>query len=225
VKTRLYIEANQILLIEIIGVFEMAIVVNNTLIKIEHSDINAEGQFIFPEEVTCISESAFKYNNNVKTIIVPDTVTKIEAAAFSICFSLTHVILPDSMTEVWEAAFVGCTSITSITLSDSLTKFDEHAFDGCTNLSMICIIADDLDNFEAVKALLPLTLQGKAVYFSRVTALTRVTALMLAGKYSFDEIALALIQAGENLDLKNKDEDTVFVHADKIGCTKKRSAY
>jgi hypothetical protein len=239
VKTRLYIEANQILLIESIGVFEMAIVVNNTLIKIEDSDINAEGQFIFPEKVTRIGESAFKDNNNVKTIIVPNTVTEIENYAFKSCLNLrhvvfsdsvtevgrwaffecsdlrhvtlsdsvtniradtfacctnlthitlpdgvrmigpgaffncgrlTHITLPDGVTETGPNAFYGCKSLTHITLSDSLTKIDEESFDGCRSLSRICIIADDLDKFEAVKALLPLRLQGKAVYLSKDTA-------------------------------------------------------
>ena len=76
---------------------------------------------VIPETVTLngeeipvkeISQTAFKGNQNVKSIIVSNEVTIIDENAFDGCTSLESIYLPISVTTIGSNAFNGCSLIT-----------------------------------------------------------------------------------------------------------------
>ena len=95
--------------------------------------------FIIPNSVTHIGDSAFRYCNSLSSIIIPDSVTHIGDYAFYGCHSLSSITIPDSVTHIGKDAFYCCFRLSSITIPDSLTHIDRSAFFGCERLSSITI--------------------------------------------------------------------------------------
>ncbi len=62
--------------------------------------------------------------------IIPDSVTTIVDSAFRECTSLTSVTIPDSVTSIGGSAFRGCDRLTSVTIPDSVTSIGGFAFTG-----------------------------------------------------------------------------------------------
>ena len=70
--------------------------------------------YIIPSSVASIGESAFLYNNSLKSVTIPNSVTSIEKYAFSHCESLTSITIPNSVTSIRDWAFLNCYSLTSV---------------------------------------------------------------------------------------------------------------
>lgn len=71
--------------------------------------------------------------------VIPDSVRNIGDSAFYDCISLTSISIPDSVTDIGDWAFVECVNLTSINIPNSVKSIGEHAFDGCTSLTSINI--------------------------------------------------------------------------------------
>ena len=69
--------------------------------------------------------------------IIPDSVTSIGNSAFRYCSSLTSVTIPDGVTSIGDSAFNNCSSLTSITIPDSVTSIGNSAFWACNRLESI----------------------------------------------------------------------------------------
>ena len=95
--------------------------------------------FVVPEGVTEIVNSAFKYCRSLTSITLPKSLRKIGEYAFYECGGLTEIIIPEGVTEIASHTFDGCTWLTSITLPKSLRKIGEYAFYECTGLTTIII--------------------------------------------------------------------------------------
>ena len=66
-----------------------------------------DGVGIIPQGVTKIEYEAFKYCEDLKTIIIPDSVTTIEPNAFYYCGSLTNISIPNSVATIDSNVFIG----------------------------------------------------------------------------------------------------------------------
>ena len=71
--------------------------------------------------------------------IIPNYVTGIADSAFKDCTGLTSITIPDSVTTIGKSAFYGCSGLESITIPNSVTSIGSSAFSGCTNLTSITI--------------------------------------------------------------------------------------
>ena len=63
--------------------------------------------------------------------IIPNSVTKIGDSAFKRCESLQSVTIPNSVTSIGNIAFCGCKSLQSITIPNSVRNIGNNAFEGC----------------------------------------------------------------------------------------------
>ncbi len=94
-------------------------------------DYNGEAEFVVPDGVIKIGDSAFYKCKNLVSITVPDGVTRIDSGAFYKCKNLVSVTLPDGLTYISDHAFFGCTSLTKINLPLWMNTIGDRAFDGC----------------------------------------------------------------------------------------------
>ena len=85
--------------------------------------------------VKSIYSNSFKYNKNIKSIIIPDSVITIENCAFDSCSSLSSVVIGNGVTIIGEKAFYSCRLLASIVVGNSVTSIGKEAFFGCTALT------------------------------------------------------------------------------------------
>ena len=68
------------------------------------------------------------YLSKGENFIIPDSVTSIGDSAFYHCSSLQSVTIPDSVTSIGDSAFDYCKSLQSVTIPDSVTSIGDRAF-------------------------------------------------------------------------------------------------
>ena len=98
-----------------------------------------DSEYVIPNSVISIGDSAFENCTSLTSVTIPDSVTSIGRYTFENCTSLTSVTIPNSVTSIGDDAFYNCTSLTSLTISDSVTSIGKYAFSGCTSLTSITI--------------------------------------------------------------------------------------
>ncbi|MBQ8850454.1 MAG: leucine-rich repeat domain-containing protein [Clostridia bacterium] len=81
--------------------------------------------------VTKLSEYAFWWCNELKTVKLPDSIVEIGAYAFDSCPSLTSVNTPESLSVIGKGAFSGCSSLTSFRIPEAVTRIEYYTFANC----------------------------------------------------------------------------------------------
>lgn len=71
--------------------------------------------------------------------VIPNDVISISDSAFAYCYNLTNIIIPDSVKDIGDNAFWGCENLTSIEIPDSVTSIGDFAFSCCKNLTSVII--------------------------------------------------------------------------------------
>ena len=96
-----------------------------------------------PAKVTHINNSAFAYNENLKTVTFADNaeLTHLYDNVFCECTSLQAINLPDSLTYLGGTVFQDCSSLAWAYVGNSLTRLGTLAFDGCVSLDHIYLPA------------------------------------------------------------------------------------
>ena len=92
-----------------------------------------------PNSVTSIGDYAFSSCESLQSITIPNSVTSIGDEAFSWCESLQSVTIPNSVTGIGDKAFGGCKSLQSVTIPNSVTSIGDKAFGGCKSLQSVII--------------------------------------------------------------------------------------
>ena len=64
-------------------------------------------EYIFPESVTHISDSAFRYNTNIEKVVLSNSLLEIGNYAFAGCSKLDNIKWPESVDKIGWNAFIG----------------------------------------------------------------------------------------------------------------------
>ena len=109
------------------------------LASVSADDLNEDGGYTIPSNITTIGYRAFSELAELKRIEIPNSVKSIESWAFSGCENLEEVILPEGLTDLQTALFKGCKSLKKITIPESVKNLHMAVFIGCENLEEIHI--------------------------------------------------------------------------------------
>ncbi|MBQ9531415.1 MAG: leucine-rich repeat protein [Eubacterium sp.] len=110
--------------------------INSSLIKCEES---YSGDFIVPENVTCIASNAFIGCTGLTSVSIPDTVKVICSATFYNCTGLTSIVLPEHTKRIESSAFGDCKGLNNITFNNGLCSIGRDAFRGCDKLKTLIV--------------------------------------------------------------------------------------
>ena len=77
-------------------------------------------------------------DSEAETFTIPKGVTSIGDSAFKWCNNLTSVIIGDGVISIGEFAFYNCISLTSVEISDGVTSIGNKAFAHCSGLTIYC---------------------------------------------------------------------------------------
>lgn len=102
-------------------------------------DLDSKGKLWIKGSGAVTDITAFKENNQIRTVVVEEGITDIAPYAFSRCDSLVSVTLPDSMTAIREAMFIKCDNLSEVTLPKKLKVIGDNAFSGCMNLTSLTL--------------------------------------------------------------------------------------
>lgn len=93
------------------------------------------------EPVESISNSGFKNNKSIKTVVLPESIQVIQDQAFLGCTSLKTISMErcTTLTTIPSQCFESCTALTTVTLPSSITTIDTRAFYKCSKLESISL--------------------------------------------------------------------------------------
>ena len=94
--------------------------------------------YVVPDYVTSIGDSAFYGCYGLNSVVIPDSVTSIGDNAFYYCSGLTNVTIGNSVTRIGDFAFDYC-GLTSLTIPNSVTSIGIWAFSNCSKLTSVTI--------------------------------------------------------------------------------------
>ena len=94
--------------------------------------------YVIPNSVTSIGDSAFYRCLSLTSITIPNSVTSIGGSAFSWC-ALTNITIPNSITTIGDYAFDFCGALSNVTIPDSVTSIGDKAFSSCGSLTSVSI--------------------------------------------------------------------------------------
>lgn len=113
------------------------------LIKVPYNYNKKE--FIVPETVEIVEESAFVGNHTIEKIIINDNVKKIEQLAFSYCVNLKEIQLPSNFDTIQPNTFENCVKLSKIKWPKNLKTIKTQAF---KNTNIKVNIPDTVENIE-----------------------------------------------------------------------------
>lgn len=146
------------------------------------------GDYVIPDTVTSIYETAFYRNPTITGIFMPDSITDISGRAFVFCPALTKVRISENVTSI--LCFYECHSLKEIVVPKSVTHIEELA---------LGYHGDDELCSEGVKE--PTKIDGFTIYGYKDSA-----AQEYAEENGFKFVMLEDVCSHENTVVKNASE-------------------
>lgn len=92
-----------------------------------YPDGRAETEYVIPDGVTLINDSAFAYAAGLENVVIPDSVTKIYLSAFE-ASGILNVTIPKSVTYISSEAFIDCARLQGFTVDEDNPYFTNDAY-------------------------------------------------------------------------------------------------
>lgn len=96
---------------------------------------------VLPETLESISDYAFAFCKNLKSVNIPSKVKKIGQNSFTACESLKTITLPEGLKSIGVFAFNG-SGLEKITIPKSVKSIQSFAFAECEGLKEVTITGD-----------------------------------------------------------------------------------
>ena len=92
------------------------------------------------EKLTVTNNTVTAVSTDIKgVVVIPDNVTEISENAFKNCSLITKVIIPNSVTSIGNNAFSGCNLLSQLEIGSGLQTIGTSAFENCPSLYSIKI--------------------------------------------------------------------------------------
>ena len=118
---------------------ENGVLFDNTKKRLIQCPCGIKGNYVIPDGVTTIEETAFLVCTGLTSVTIPNSVTTIGRSAFVGCAGLTSVTIPNSVTKIDIDAFRDCSILTNVTIGNGITTIGTNAFLKCTGLTILTI--------------------------------------------------------------------------------------
>lgn len=141
-----------------------------TTISHTYNPTTRMGRIIFSQELTEITETAFKDITQLTQVYLSSATNIINSSAFEGCTGLTKISIPsNSRPHIKSKAFYGCTSLTDISITHAGPHIYDQAFYGCTSLEEVTFVEPDIyaDAFANCTNLKRITFTGKPFLLGR----------------------------------------------------------
>lgn len=96
-------------------------------------------QYTVRDGTYSISDSAFKGNTTLKSVVLPQDLQYIDGQVFQNCTALQTIVIPDSVQYINYATFSGCTSLKSVTVGSGVKSIGMDAFYNCSALQTLTL--------------------------------------------------------------------------------------
>ncbi len=130
-----------------------------------------------------IGDSPFRYNSDIKKVVIDEGVTNIGYEAFRACSNLASIKVSNSVTSIGDYAFCECSRLTSIEISNSVTSIGDYVFADCYSLDNI-YVSESNSKYKS---------QGGVLYDKKMTKLI----VCPAGKKENIEIPVGVTSIGD----------------------------
>lgn len=157
-------------------------------IQLIDEDENEITEYIIPNGVTTIGNSAFKNCDGLTTITIPNSVTSIGEGAFYGCSGLTSIKIGNGVSRIGNRAFAKCGNLTSVKMGKNVSSVGEFAFNGCSSLVSITL-PDVLESIE----------DGAFMDCSALTSANVPGSVKNIGNYAFCQSGLTSVSFEEGL--------------------------
>ena len=95
---------------------------------------------VLNDGITSIGNNAFYECRNLVSVSIPSSVIRIGYKAFEYCSGLSNITIPSGVINIDDFAFSYCSSLTGdITIPSTVTNIGKYAFNYCSNLTSILI--------------------------------------------------------------------------------------
>ena len=147
-------------------------------------------------QVTVISDTAFKGNKDISSVVLPASITDIPKDAFRGCSGLTSITM-SGVTTIGNAAFRGCSSLTAVKMGNA-ENIGTNAFYKCKKLKTV--------------SLKKATVIGKSAFYG----CTKLTTVKLGS--SIEEIGAKAFYKCKNLTVPKLPENVKIGKKAFAGC-------
>ncbi len=102
------------------------------------------GEYIIPEGITSIFESAFWSCEALTSVRLPTILTSLGDGAFHNCDGLTSVNIPEGVITIGEYTFYDCDALKEVTLPSTVTSIARYAFEYCGAIEKLTILSTNV---------------------------------------------------------------------------------
>ncbi len=109
---------------------------NLTEEKVKSLGLDTKEEVVIPKDIKVIEKDTFKYNKNIRKVILNEGLEVIEKYAFRNCESLEEISFPNSLKSIGEYAFYDC-CLKKLKLNEGLEVIKACAFLSCKSLEEV----------------------------------------------------------------------------------------